>query len=161
MGHIEGEQDPKAKALLCKGTAKLVLAGMITDADVNSFERSSINRYLTVWQVIKNLIKAYLSPLTVDNHELRQCLAFFLQMYSYSSPANQKRMREVCAVVNQVLLIADPPNLKIFIHVFFDLNQDRKLADTDGEEQPDMVSSAQVSAMFIDWTDPLRLSQAM
>ncbi|KAF8797851.1 hypothetical protein BYT27DRAFT_7123670 [Phlegmacium glaucopus] len=125
MGHIKGEQDPKVKALLCKGTAKLVLAGMITDVDV-----------------IKNLIKAYLDPLTADNQELRQCLAFFLQMYSYSSPANQKRMCE------------------IFIHVFFDVNEDRKVAK-DGGEQSDIVSSAQVAAMFIDWTDPLRLSQAI
>jgi len=48
MGHIEGEQDPKIKALLCKGTAKLVLAGMITDVDVNAFQRSLVDCYLTV-----------------------------------------------------------------------------------------------------------------
>lgn len=124
MRHIEEEQDPKVKASLCKGTAKMVLAGMITSVDV-----------------IKNLIKAYLDPLTIENQELRQCLAFFLQIFSYSSPANQKRMRE------------------IFIHVFFDVNQDRKM--NDGEEQPDIVGSSQVAAMFIDWTDPFRLSQAI
>jgi hypothetical protein len=57
------------------------------------------------------------------------------------------------------LLIAELPNLKIFIHVFFDVNQDRKEAK-DGEES-DVVGSAQVAAMFTDWTDPLQLSQAM
>jgi len=81
-------------------------------------------------------------------------------MYSSSSPVNQKRMREVGAIVNQVLLIAEPSNSKIFIHVFFDVNEDRKVAK-DGEEQPDIISSAQVAVMFIDWTDPLRLSRAM
>jgi condensin complex subunit 3 len=104
MRHIKGEQDPKVKALLCKGTAKMVLAGMITNVDVNAFQRSPADRCLTAWQVIKNLIKAYLDPLSVENQELRQCLAFFLQMYSYSSPANQKRMREVGTTVIQVLL---------------------------------------------------------
>lgn len=48
---------------------------------------------------------------------------------------------------------------KIFIHVFFDVIQDRKAKDD--EEQPNIVSSSQVATMFIDWTDPLRLSQAM
>ncbi|KAF8163123.1 nuclear condensing complex subunit [Crassisporium funariophilum] len=125
MHHIKEEQDPKAKAILCEGTAKLVLSGMITDVNV-----------------IKNLIKTYLSPLTADNQELRQCLAFFLQMYSYSSPSNQRRMRE------------------IFIHVFLDVSEDRKEAGK-SDEEPDMVSSAQVAAMFLDWTDPLRLSHAI
>jgi hypothetical protein len=55
--------------------------------------------------------------------------------------------------------ITEPLNFKIFIHVFFDVNQDRRT--NGGEEQPDVVSSSQVAAMFIDWTDPLRLSQAM
>ena len=31
----------------------------------------------------------------------------------------------------------------------------------DGEEQLDIVSSAQLATMFIIWTDPLQLSQAM
>ena len=48
---------------------------------------------------------------------------------------------------------------KIFIHVFFDVIQDRKTKND--EEQPVIVSSSQVATMFIDWTDPLRLSQAM
>ena len=48
MNHTEGEQDPKVKALLCKGTAKMVLAGMITDIDVNAFQPSLANGHLTV-----------------------------------------------------------------------------------------------------------------
>ena len=47
MRHIEGEHDPKVKALLCKGTAKMVLAGMITNVDVNAFQRSWQTVYLT------------------------------------------------------------------------------------------------------------------
>jgi hypothetical protein len=45
------------------------------------------------------------------------------------------------------------------MHVFFDVIQDRKTKDD--EDQLDIVSSSQVATMFIDWTDPLRLSQAM
>ena len=46
-------------------------------------------------QAVKNLIMAYLSPHTADNQELRQCLTFFFPVYSYSSSANQRCMREV------------------------------------------------------------------
>ena len=47
MRHIEKEQDPKAKALFCKGTAKMVLAGMITNVDVNVYQRPLTDRLLT------------------------------------------------------------------------------------------------------------------
>lgn len=49
MRNIEGEEDPKVKALLWKGTAKMVLTGMITDVDVNTFQCSPADRYLTAW----------------------------------------------------------------------------------------------------------------
>lgn len=38
---------------------------------------------------------AYVSPVTADNQELRQCLAHFFPLYSYASLANQSRMRSV------------------------------------------------------------------
>lgn len=43
---------------------------------------------------------AYLSPSTMDNQELRQCLSYFFPVYCYSSPANQRCMREVSRPVS-------------------------------------------------------------
>ncbi|KAJ3515967.1 hypothetical protein NLJ89_g1427 [Agrocybe chaxingu] len=125
LTHIETEQDPKVKATFCVGATKLVLSGMVTDVNV-----------------IKNLIKAYLSPITADNQELRQCLSFFLPMYSQSSPSNQKCMSD------------------IFIHVFLDVCQDRKEA-IGYDDTPPVVDSERVADMFLQWTDPLQLSHAI
>ncbi|KAF8965273.1 nuclear condensing complex subunit [Flammula alnicola] len=126
LTQIMEEQDPKVKAALCEGTSKLVLSGLITDVDVGH----------------KILLKTYISPLTAGNQELRQCLTFFFQIYSHSSPANQARMRE------------------IFILIFLDICEDRKKAK-ESDEDSEVISSAQVAAMFVDWTDPLQLSKAI
>ncbi|KIM49317.1 hypothetical protein M413DRAFT_438505, partial [Hebeloma cylindrosporum] len=124
LTNILEEQDPQVKATLCKGTSKLILSGMITSVDA-----------------VKTLMKAYLSPLTINNQELRQALSFFFQMYSYSSPENQRRMRE------------------IFIVVFLDICEDRK-SSKNSDDGLEIISSARVGAMFLDWTDPVQF-QAM
>ncbi|KAG5641543.1 hypothetical protein DXG03_004802 [Asterophora parasitica] len=111
----------KVRALICVGLSKLVLAGMITDNTV-----------------VMNLVQSYLSPATIDNQELRQCLTFFFPAYSYSSPLNQRTMRE------------------IFIKTYQELSKDRKKLQGDDE----MISSAQVTALFLDWTDPIKLRSA-
>ena len=58
-------------------------------------------------KAIKTLMKAFLSPLTINNQELRQALSLFFQMYSYSSPENQRRMGEV---TNSLKLLIKFPN---------------------------------------------------
>ncbi|KAG2363036.1 nuclear condensing complex subunit [Suillus spraguei] len=73
----EGESD-KVQALLCIGLAKLVLAGMICDD-----------------KVLQSLVAAYLAPDTIDNQEVRQCLAYFFPVYCYSSAVNQRRMQRL------------------------------------------------------------------
>lgn len=42
-----------------------------------------------------SLVFAYVSPTNADNQELRQCLAYFLPVYCYSSAVNQSRMQSV------------------------------------------------------------------
>ncbi|KAF9008698.1 nuclear condensing complex subunit [Cyathus striatus] len=121
-GLITADTSRKVHALICTGIAKLVFSGVIADDTA-----------------ISNLIVAYLSPRTVDNQELRQCLTYFLPVFSYSSSANQERIR------------------KIFLKTFNDLNNIRRDLD-DGE---DMVGAAQVVAMFVDWTDPLKSLNAV
>ncbi|EPQ52389.1 chromosome condensation complex protein [Gloeophyllum trabeum ATCC 11539] len=83
-------------------------------------------------RVLKSLVFAYVSPETAGNQELRQCLSYFFPVYCYSSPANQRRMQ------------------KIFIPIFEELSQVYKELDDDRE----MISPANVVAMFVDWTDP-------
>ena len=52
---------------------------------------------MTQWllQVLISLVLLYVSPFTAGNQELRQCLAYFLPAYSYSSRIQQDRMRSV------------------------------------------------------------------
>ena len=75
---LDSEQTDKVHALVCIGTAKLMLAGMIADE-----------------RLLLALTLAYISPETVGNHELRQCLSYFFPVYSYSSAENQRRMQRV------------------------------------------------------------------
>ena len=49
---------------------------------------------LTDPQVLVSLALIYLSPDTVDNQELRQCLSYFFPAYSYSAPAHQRLMQK-------------------------------------------------------------------
>ncbi|TFK65897.1 ARM repeat-containing protein [Pluteus cervinus] len=70
-------ESPEELALVCIGTTKLMIAGMVTDTSI-----------------LESLVKLYLLPHTADNQELRQCLTFFFPVYSYSSPANQSRIQK-------------------------------------------------------------------
>ncbi|KAG2337723.1 hypothetical protein BDR05DRAFT_894747 [Suillus weaverae] len=112
---LEIEESDKVQALLCIGLAKLVLAGMICDD-----------------KVLQSLVAAYLAPDTIDNQEVRQCLAYFFPVYCYSSAVNQRRMQ------------------RLFIGLFETLAPETRNVD----EAQDMVGPAQIAAMFVDWTDP-------
>ncbi|KAG6830471.1 hypothetical protein H0H87_008044 [Tephrocybe sp. NHM501043] len=122
IGLLASETSDKVRALLCIGLSKLILAGMITKDDPVIY-----------------LIQNYLSPMTADNQELRQCLTFFFQVFCYSSPVHQETMR------------------RIFLPTYKALKENRASLD-DGDE---MVSSAQIAALFLDWTDPHKLRQAV
>ncbi|KAA1474990.1 ARM repeat-containing protein [Dentipellis sp. KUC8613] len=115
---LSQEDSDRVQALIAMGFAKLMLSGMITDE-----------------RVLTSLVLVYLSPDTVDNQELRQCLSYFFPVYCYSSPANQRRMQG------------------IFLPIFDQLSGVYKELEDDHE----MVSPAQVSGMFVDWTDPQKL----
>ena len=41
----------------------------------------------------------FISPETVHNQELRQCLSYFFPIFCYSSLANQRYMQKVRAVL--------------------------------------------------------------
>ncbi|KIJ59925.1 hypothetical protein HYDPIDRAFT_99639 [Hydnomerulius pinastri MD-312] len=115
LHNLNNEDSEKVQALLCIGLAKLVLAGMIADE-----------------RVLKSLVVAYLSPDTVDNQELRQCLSYFFPVYCYSSSINQLRMQQISVPLFEQLA-----------------NATRELDD-----DQEMVTPAQIIGMFVDWTDP-------
>lgn len=67
-------------------------------------------------------------------------------------------MREVsCSELPSSRWLINQLVLKIFIHVFLDICQDRREA----EEEDEIISSQQVANMFLHWTDPEALSKAM
>ncbi|CAL1698734.1 unnamed protein product [Somion occarium] len=82
MHVFENSELDEVQALLCKGMAKLMLSGFITDE-----------------RVLRSLVIAYISPETADNLELRQCLSYFFPVYCYSSAANQRRMQKIFITV--------------------------------------------------------------
>ncbi|KAK4702820.1 condensin complex subunit 3, partial [Phenoliferia sp. Uapishka_3] len=69
------QEEPDVLATTIVGVSKLMLSGMITDEEV-----------------LKHLVLAYFAIETSDNHELRQCLSYFLPVYCYSNPQNQRRV---------------------------------------------------------------------
>ena len=87
---------PEVQAVACEGVAKLMLAGMIQDETVISVsvnrgcERTPADR-----QILQSLVLLYFSPETADNQALRQCLTYFIPVYCYSAPDNQRRMLSV------------------------------------------------------------------
>lgn len=76
--HILNQDVDAAQAAACEGVAKLMLAGIISDSTL-----------------LQSLILLYFSPETADNQPLRQCLTYFLPVYCYSSPVNQRILLNV------------------------------------------------------------------
>ncbi|OSD02561.1 hypothetical protein PYCCODRAFT_320509 [Trametes coccinea BRFM310] len=134
---LEAEELERVQALLVVGIAKLMLSGMVTDE-----------------RVLQTLVLVFISPETATNQELRQCLSYFFPVYSYSSAANQQRMRKVHHLTLRYTSFS--VTSQIFIPLFERLT--KAYHDWDGEE--DMVTPAQVALMFVDWTDPMRASTA-
>ena len=109
------DDDQAVQSAAAQGAAKLMLAGLVEDAE----------------EVLKSIVLVYMSPETVENEELRQCLSYFLPAYSYSSPANQRRLRSVWL-----------DTLKVLSEVYEDKEADQE-----------MVAPPQIGMQLIDWMD--------
>ncbi|KAJ7284629.1 nuclear condensing complex subunit [Mycena rebaudengoi] len=108
----------KILGLLSTGIAKLLISGMITD------ERA-----------IKTLLMVYFSPYNAENQELKQCVSFFIPIFSHSSQKNQKLMRE------------------IFIPIFQKVAKLRE----DLQDEEEVISSTHLTYMWLEWTDPTQM----
>lgn len=115
---LEIEDSPAVQAALCMGIAKLMLAGLIDDE-----------------RVLTSLVLIFVSPATADNHEVRQCLAYFLPAYCYLSPENQTRMQKIGIM---------------------SLNMVHKVNDELSEDE-EMVTPCQFGLLLVEWTDPRHL----
>lgn len=99
MQVLEAEDSKAVQAAICLGFAKLMLFGLVVDERVSDCHFNILFTVLFSFltkvhvKVLLCLVMAYVSPMTADNHELRQCLAYFLPVYCYSSAQNQDRMR--------------------------------------------------------------------
>jgi condensin complex subunit 3 len=155
---LEAEETPEAQAVLVTGLCKLLLAGMITEPRVSVSAFSSCDRLLKALKtkVLTCLALMYISPTTVDNQELRQCLSYFFPVYSYSSPANQDRMQSVSlALTYNELTLYESLFRKIFIPTF-DLAV-RMYEDLDDDQE--MILPYQFGLLMVDWTNPQKAAE--
>ncbi|KAK4686707.1 condensin complex subunit 3, partial [Tremellales sp. Uapishka_1] len=135
VGYTLRQESEEVLAKACEGTAKLMLAGMISDDSVGTGSTCSNSSKLIVpfaRQILHDLVLLYFSPETTDNQALRQCLTYFLPVYCYSAPSNQRLM------------------LSIFGETFTKLC---RLGD-DLEDEQDLTPLSQMGMMMIDWMDP-------
>ncbi|KAI5122625.1 hypothetical protein M0805_008714 [Coniferiporia weirii] len=114
MQVLEAEESKSIQALICLGLSKLMLFGLVTDE-----------------RVLTSLVLAYVSPASSDNQELRQCLAYFLPAYCYSSPINQDRMQSIFITAYDLVS-----------RVYEDMDDDQ-----------DMITPLQFGQLLLDWTD--------
>ncbi|WVQ85926.1 hypothetical protein IAT38_008094 [Cryptococcus sp. DSM 104549] len=114
VAHCLNSDVPEVQAVAAEGVAKLMLAGMIKDEGI-----------------LKTLVLLYFDPDTTDNQPLRQCLTYFLPVYCYSAPENQRRM------------------LSIFFDTYSRLSQSVEEAADD-----EMPPLSQMGLMIADWLDP-------
>ncbi|KIM86130.1 hypothetical protein PILCRDRAFT_816668 [Piloderma croceum F 1598] len=117
---LETEESKTVQAVLCFGVSKLLLCGFVTDE-----------------RVLTSLLMAYVSPVTADNQELRQCLSHFFPLYSYASLANQSRMRSI---------FMPAYDLVTRVHRELEANQE-------------MILPYQFGQLLIDWTNPQKAAE--
>lgn len=84
---------------------------------------------LCLGQLLTRLVLQFIFPETADIQALRQCLGYFLPVYCFSSPLNQRRMKDVFLSTLRLLI-------------------------SEGDE--DGITPSQLTLLFLDWTDPQR-----
>ncbi|KAL4262617.1 CND3 (condensin subunit 3) family protein [Pleurotus pulmonarius] len=145
----DGEAEAKKlQAVIAKGLAKLILAGMITDKNV-----------------LCQLFNCYFSSDTADNQDLRQCLTYFFPMYSYSKSENQHNMRKVFipTLENREHAVEEEPvPAAQIVSMFVDMTDPSKVLEVPGQaidEDVHLELAADIIKVIIDKTDLSRESK--
>lgn len=103
-------------------------------------------------QLLTQLVLQFIFPETADIAALRQCLGYFLPVYCFSSPVNQRRMKDV----SRLLLLA-PTKFESDLFFLFALQIFLPtLQQLLSQEDEDGITPSQFSLLFLDWTDPQR-----
>ena len=119
LGLLE-DDDESIQAVAAEGMAKLMLAGMVDDDEA-----------------LRSLVLVYMSPETVANQEMRQCLSYFLPVYCLSSSANQRKMQRVMI-----------PILQVLTEVY------NEIAASEDASASTMLTPLQVGLQLLEWSDP-------
>ncbi|ODV78488.1 chromosome condensation complex Condensin, subunit G [Suhomyces tanzawaensis NRRL Y-17324] len=87
---------PKLQCVVAEGLCKLFLADVFSAIDKTEEEIDDERPELeTEKQLFEALILSYFHPLTQENQELRQILAFCIPVYAFSHPKHQFRLSSV------------------------------------------------------------------
>ncbi|KAG2735746.1 hypothetical protein G9P44_001960 [Scheffersomyces stipitis] len=85
---------PKLQCIVAEGLCKLFLADIFNSTQSPDGSEES-SEYESEKQLFEAIILSYFHPLTVNNDELRQILAFCIPVYSFSHPQHQLRLATV------------------------------------------------------------------
>jgi len=107
-----------------------------------SLSKLMLSQLIVDTDLLKQLIVTFFDPETASNAQLRQALAYFLPVYCHSRYENAVRMVSVAtSVINRVGLMRET-----FVEE----------AEEAGESD-DMVTTAFVGGLLVDWTDPRKI----
>ncbi|KAJ1982784.1 chromosome condensation complex Condensin, subunit G [Dimargaris xerosporica] len=126
---LESEQTIEKVLGECLESPELPIQATAAEAVVRLLYCRKLTRPV---QILETLLILYFHPITLDNHRYRQCLTYFMQVYSYSAHENQ-----------QVLQQAVVPTLCQLIKVH------RSVGDGNT-----MLTPLQAAQQLADWTDP-------
>ncbi|KAJ1911318.1 chromosome condensation complex Condensin, subunit G [Tieghemiomyces parasiticus] len=125
---LEDEQVIERVLLECVESSEPEIQALATEGIVRLLYGKKLPNPATV---IETLLVLYFHPITADNNRFRQCLSYFFQVFSYSSPDNQRQVQK--AVIPTILQLA-----KFHKSVW----------------TTSSVSMVQAAQQMIDWADP-------
>lgn len=121
------EDVPEVTATATQSVSKLLLFNILSPESPNARG------------LLKEMVTLYYSPTNADNLSLRQNLAYFFPVYSFSSSLHQAAMTSVVV-----------PSLKRLARIYDSL---------DVNEKDDLVPLASIGNQLMDWTNPQKLVQ--
>ncbi|CAO1628711.1 unnamed protein product [Sympodiomycopsis kandeliae] len=126
LGLLEDDEE-KIQSIASQGISKLMLSGMI--GNESGSEESN-------QEALRSLILVYMSPETISNQEMKQCLNYFLPIYLYSNSHNQQKLKHLFLAILQILT-----------EVYQEEQQ---------QSESSMIPPLQIGLQLLDWCDPTK-----
>lgn len=83
---------PKLQCIVAESVCKLFLADIINDSPKSVEQQEGFE---SAKQLLESLVLCYFHPLTTQNEELKQILAFCIPVYAFSHPSHQIRLATI------------------------------------------------------------------